>query len=254
MSTNGTRRESGARTSFRWSSSSLSVPGNVRKVNEDSVLDLPASGVWVVADGMGGHNAGDVASRMIVETLSEVRPAERPSQFVDEIEDRVRRVNRTLYEGSLTAGGGLCGSTIVVLAAFANFAACLWAGDSRVYRLREGKLDQMTRDHSELEELVDQGREAEATAASNVITRAVGGTEDVSLDFELCELADGDQFLLCSDGLYRELTDQDIAAHLARPPADACQAMIEQSLRGTCADNVSVITVRFTRPAGATDR
>lgn len=254
MSTNGTHSDSAGRPGYRWASSSLSVPGNVRKINEDSVLDLPATGVWVVADGMGGHNAGDVASRMIVEALSEVRPAERPSQFVDEIEDRIRRVNRTLYDGSLVSRGGLCGSTVVVLAAFANFAACLWAGDSRAYRLRAGKLDQITRDHSELQELEDQGRGAEATAASNVITRAVGGTEDVSLDFELCELSDGDQFLLCSDGLYRELTDEDIAAHLARTPSDACQAMIDQSLRGTCADNVSVITVRFTRTAGATGR
>ena len=250
MSTNGTPRDP---DSFRWSSSGLSVPGNVRKVNEDSMLDLPASGIWVVADGMGGHNAGDVASRMIVEALSEVRPADRPSQFVEEIDDRVRRVNRTLHESSLAAGGGLSGSTIVVLAVFARYAVCLWAGDSRVYRLRDGKLDQITRDHSETQEAVDQGR-GEDSAASNVITRAVGGTADLALDIELSELADGDQFLLCSDGLYRELSDEDIAKHLAREPAEACQGMIEQSLAGSCADNVSVIVVRFKARAGATAR
>ncbi len=243
------------RPPMRWYSSGLTVVGNVRKANEDSMLDLPAAGIWVVADGMGGHNAGDVASRMIVESLSAVRPAERPGAFVEEIEERVRAVNRTLYERSLAPSGGLCGSTIVVLAAFDRYVVCLWAGDSRIYRMRGGVLEQVTRDHSEVQELVDQGRTDEAAAgANNVITRAVGGTEDLALDIELREVADGDQYMLCSDGLYRELTAEHIAAHMSAEPEDASRAMIDQALSGTCADNVSVVTVRFIRKPGAAHR
>lgn len=229
----------------RWASSSQSVTGNVRKVNEDSLLDVPAAGLWVVADGMGGHNAGDVASRMIVQELSTLRPSERPSAFVDSIDETLRRVNRRLHDSSL-ASGALSGSTVVVLAAFDHYAACLWAGDSRLYRLRGGALQQLTRDHSEMQEQADRGFSPEETVASNVITRAVGGTAELALDFELIDLADGDSLVLCSDGLYRELTDADIARHLAAPPEAASRGMIEQCLAGPCGDNVSVVVVRIT--------
>jgi serine/threonine protein phosphatase PrpC len=235
---------------LRWASSSLSVTGNVRKVNEDSLLDLPAAGLWVVADGMGGHNAGDVASRMIVQELSTLRPSERPSVFVDTVDETLRRVNRRLYESSIASGGGLSGSTVVVLAAFDRYVACLWAGDSRLYRVRAGVLQQLTRDHSEMQEQADRGFTPEETVASNVITRAVGGTNDLSLDFELFELADGDSLLLCSDGLYRELTDADIGRHLAQGPEQACRGMIDQALAGECADNVSVVVVRIAAQGG----
>jgi len=239
-----------ARPRLRWSSSSLSVTGNVRKVNEDSLLDLPAAGLWVVADGMGGHNAGDVASRMIVQELSSLRPSERPSVFIDAVDETLARVNRRLYESSLASGGGLSGSTVVVLAAFDRYAACLWAGDSRLYRLRAGVLAQLTRDHSEMQEHADRGFAPDETVASNVITRAVGGIAELPLDFELVELADGDSLLLCSDGLYREITDADISRHLAESPERACRGMIEQALAGECADNVSVVVVRVGAAGG----
>jgi serine/threonine protein phosphatase PrpC len=239
-----------AKPRLRWSSSSLSVTGNVRKVNEDSLLDLPAAGLWVVADGMGGHNAGDVASRMIVQELSTMRPSERPSAFVDAVDETLRRVNRRLYESSLASGGGLSGSTVVVLAAFDRYVACLWAGDSRLYRVRAGALAQLTRDHSEMQEHADRGFAPDETVASNVITRAVGGTSDLALDFELFEIADGDSLLLCSDGLYREISDADIGRHLALEPEQACRGMIDQALASECGDNVSVIVVRIAAQGG----
>jgi serine/threonine protein phosphatase PrpC len=101
-----------------------------------------------------------------------------------------------------------------------------------------------------MQEQADRGFTPEETVASNVITRAVGGTGDLGLDFELFELADGDAYLLCSDGLYRELTDADIARHLAQSPEAACRGMIEQCLAGQCADNVSVVVVRTALVAG----
>lgn len=231
---------------LRFWSSSRTVTGNVRSANEDSVLDLPAAGLWVVADGMGGHNAGDVASRMVVDALADVRPTERPSQLIDQIEDRILEVNRALHERSMQPGAGLSGTTVVALVAFDRFVACLWAGDSRVYRMRGTALEQLTRDHSEVQEFADQGRGA-GEAAQNVITRAVGGFGDLQLDLEIREVRDGDAYLLCSDGLYRELSDQNIAWHLRQEPAAAATALIDQALSGTCADNVSAIVVRCGR-------
>ena len=233
-------------TPFRWNSASLSIPGNVREVNEDSCLDMPASGLWVVADGMGGHNAGDVASRMIAEALAAVRPHERPSVLVDEVEDRLIGVNTRLYRRSIDEpGAGLSGSTVAVLLAFDRYAVCLWAGDSRIYRCNGTSLEQVTRDHSEAREAADAGVQGVETP-SNVITRAVGGTERLYLDLEMRELRDGDHYLLCSDGLMKELSDAQIASYLGRyEPRAACKAMIEQASGGACIDNVTVVAVQF---------
>jgi len=231
---------------FRWTSASSSIVGKVRETNEDACLDMPAAGLWAVADGMGGHNAGDVASRMIAEALAGVRPMPRPSQFVDEVEDRLQQVNATLYRRSIDAlNGGLSGSTVAALLVFDRYALCLWAGDSRVYRCRGSVLEQITRDHSEVQEFAE-GHALAGGPAPNVITRAVGGTEQLCLDVELRALRDGDQYLLCSDGLFKELSDAQIALTLARDePRAACKHLIEQSLQGECADNVTVVTVQF---------
>jgi protein phosphatase len=234
----------------KWTSSSRSVTGNVRQVNEDACLELPAIGLWVVADGMGGHNAGDVASRAIVDALAEIHPSPRPGAFVDQIEDTLSRVNRLLYDRSIDgSSSGLCGSTVAVLAVCGTYAVCLWAGDSRIYRRRDISLEQVTRDHSELQEAVDNGASgASADApAANIITRAVGGTVDLVLDTELREVGDGDSYLICSDGLYRELPDADLASHLRLGPEEACVSLVDQALRGACADNATAVVVSFSR-------
>jgi len=236
---------------FTWRSASATSKGNVRSHNEDAILDLPSVGLWAVADGMGGHNAGDVASRMIVEALSAVERRSPPSALVDEVEDRLREVNERLYRASLEGEGGMCGSTIVVLLAFERHCLSLWAGDSRVYRCRGGSFVQITRDHSEVQEMVDGGVLTAASAgnyaASNVITRAVGGSKELFLDLELRELRDNDRYLLCSDGLYRELGEADMAQHIANnDPEGACRALMKQALSGACSDNVSAIVVQFT--------
>jgi serine/threonine protein phosphatase PrpC len=231
---------------FTWNSAGETTVGNVREINEDARLDLPAVGLWVVADGMGGHSAGDVASRMIVDGLGDFRPDPRPSVVIDDLEVRLNRVNRVLYEMSV-AKGAVTGSTVAALVTFDKYVACLWAGDSRIYRLRGVALEQVTRDHSEVQELVDSGKAINGDSASNVITRAVGGAMEFAIDVEIRELLDGDAFLICSDGLYRELPDADIAWHLRRPPHEACTAMLEQALQGTCPDNVTVIVVKFRR-------
>jgi serine/threonine protein phosphatase PrpC len=206
--------------------------------------------VWVVADGMGGHNAGDVASRMIIESLHGVSRRERPSELLDDVEDRLRAVNDNLYRGWVHGQSGMSGSTVAVLLAFDRFCVSLWAGDSRVYRLRDGALSLITHDHSEVQAMVDQGfldpQAAGHHSAQNIITRAVGGAQELYLDLELRELRTRDRYLLCSDGLYKELPDEQLVRHLGEnDPAGACRALLREALSGTCSDNVSAVIVDF---------
>jgi type VI secretion system protein ImpM len=236
------------RTPFTWRSAAMTSQGNVRDHNEDAILDHPDVGLWVVADGMGGHRGGDVASGMIVESLQQTARSQSFSGFVDEVDDRVRAVNGALYARSNSPDSeGVSGSTVAVLLAWGRYCIAAWAGDSRVYRYRDGALKQISRDHSEVQELLDGGADAnDVRMQSNIITRAVGGLEDLTLDLELRELRDKDRFLVCSDGLYRELGEADMVRHLAKPdPKQACEGLINQALAGTCADNVSVVVVHF---------
>jgi serine/threonine protein phosphatase PrpC len=239
-----------SRTAFSWRSAAATSKGNVRGHNEDAVLDRPDLGLWVVADGMGGHNAGDVASSMIVQSLSGLTKHTSPSACLDEVEDRLRAVNSALYRASLDNQAGMSGSTIVALLALERHCLSIWAGDSRVYRSRDAVLEQVTRDHSEAEELRDEGGATlPEIMQSNVITRAVGGSQELFLDVELRELRHQDRFLLCSDGLYRELSDADLNRHLSgNDPEGACKALLKHALGGACSDNVSAIVVQFAAP------
>jgi serine/threonine protein phosphatase PrpC len=238
-----------ARIGFSWRSFAATSKGNVRGHNEDAILDHPEIGLWVVADGMGGHNAGDIASSMIVDALSRVSRQSSPSAQLDEVEDRLRSVNHRLYQASIDNQAGMSGSTVVALLAFERHCLSIWAGDSRAYRCRAGALEQITLDHSEAQEMRDVGVDSSQAAASNVITRAVGGSQELHLDIELRELQHHDRYLLCSDGLYREIPDADLARHLAgNDPEGACKALMKQALSGTCSDNVSTLVVQFNGP------
>ncbi len=239
-------------TAFTWRSASITSQGNVRTHNEDAVLDLPAAGLWVVADGMGGHKAGDVASRMIVESLCGVVRRARPSELLDDVEDRLMEVNARLFKSSQDGDGGMSGSTVAALLAFEQHCLSIWAGDSRIYRQREGAFVCITHDHSEVQAMLDEGvvnpQTANALGSLNVITRAVGGAQQLYLDLELRELRDQDRYLLCSDGLYKELSESDVARHLALGDPDAaCKALIKAALARTCSDNVSALVVQFSR-------
>ena len=236
---------------YQWSSASLTHVGNVRRVNEDACLEMPWKGVWAVADGMGGHDAGDVASQMVVKSLGSVDTHARPAGMLDDVEDRLLDINARLYEmGHSNGEKRTIGTTVVSMLAFSGFGLLVWAGDSRAYRLRGGALAQMTRDHSEVEELIEQGvilrEDAETHPLANVITRAVGGAQDLSIDVEVVELRDGDRFLLCSDGLYKDLNNDDITTCLGEESChDACRALIKTVLDREAADNVTVAVVDF---------
>lgn len=233
-------------------SASRTDKGNIRDINEDACLERPEVGLWVVADGMGGHDAGDLASGSIVGELSKLGPAATPGEFLDDFDDAIEAVNTRLYEMSLDEESPrLVGSTLASLIAFSGHCVVAWVGDSRVYRLRAGKLEQISRDHSQVEDMIDQGtlsREAaEDHPDANVITRAVGGQADIVVDMALAEIMDDDRFLLCSDGVFKDIAELEIAGLVAQGDCmQACNALIDEALRRECKDNVTVVVVDFT--------
>lgn len=233
--------------SGRWQSAALTDRGGRRKHNEDAVLARPEAGLWCVADGMGGHEAGDLASEMLVEALAELMPAATLVDAIDQLDDAMEAVNDRIRDHSSTRfGGRTMGCTMVTMLASGNLGACLWAGDSRLYRWRDGELNALSTDHSEVQNLVEQGvlsqEEADNHPNANVITRAVGAAPVLHVDVALFSIRPGDRFLLCSDGLYNEVAPAEIATEL--PAGDAGQvagALMGRALERGARDNVSVI-------------
>jgi protein phosphatase len=235
---------------FRWISAAATLAGKVRAENEDAILDAPATGLWAVADGMGGHNAGDYASAMVVRVLRRVQASDRPSRLVDDVETSLLAVNSELYQSGVVAHQGLTGTTVLALVAFDRLCVVIWAGDSRLYRYRGGRLEQMSSDHSHVQWLRDAGlipdAEAAPRATANIITRAVGAAERLQLEYGLWFIEAEDRCLLCSDGLYNEVSQAEIGRLLAHDdPQHACQGLLDSALSGAASDNISAIVVRF---------
>jgi len=232
----------------RCISAARSDVGKVRRVNEDSCLDRADIGLWAVADGVGGAHAGDRASGLIVEALDKVERPTTAVGFLGQVRDSLRAVNQLLrLEGDLH--GRTMASTIVALLFFGQHYACAWAGDSRLYLLRNGRLRQITRDHSEVQEMVDAGEitpeEARHHPRGNLITRAVGAHDELVLEMVQDQLRHDDMFLLCSDGLTKPIDEIEIR-HLmeGRPPAEAARALIDAALAAGAPDNVTVVAVK----------
>jgi serine/threonine protein phosphatase PrpC len=226
-------------------------PGLKRKVNEDSILVRTERGLWAVADGMGGHEAGDVASSSVVEALSIVPPNANLQRFANDAMLALQNVNHQLIQ--LARQGThprTIGSTVVSLVISGDQFACLWAGDSRAYRVREGEIAQLTRDHSLVQDLIDAGMlapaEAEGHPNANVVTRAVGATEDLNVDVSTGDTREGDLFILASDGLTRVVNDDLIYGELTSKPLDqAADQLVHMVLERGAPDNVSFVIVRI---------
>lgn len=221
--------------------------GLVRTLNEDACLARPDLGIWAVADGMGGHDCGDYASNLIVGELGRVRRPGSARELLQAVDETLARCNKMLI--ARAEDGDLNGSTIVALLAFEQNFAVIWAGDSRLYRWRAGRLEQLTRDHSYVQELVERGELAPEQARrhplANRITRAIGADRELHLDVVDGRLEPDDLFLLCSDGLTGMVDDGAIAAILtAAEPEVAADRLIEAALAAGGRDNVSVIVVR----------
>jgi serine/threonine protein phosphatase PrpC len=228
-------------------SAARSHVGHVRELNEDACLARPDLGIWAVADGMGGHDSGDYASALIVRELGRVRRPTSARELLHDVDQTLARCNRALLERA--RDGELSGSTIVALLVFEGNYAAIWAGDSRLYRLRHGRLEQLTRDHSYVQELVDSGKltpqQARAHPLANRITRAIGADIELRLDVVDGRLEPEDRFLLCSDGLTGMVGNEAIAAIIAdTDPEAAADRLIEAALAAGGSDNVTTIVVR----------
>ncbi|HVF15835.1 MAG TPA: PP2C family serine/threonine-protein phosphatase [Steroidobacteraceae bacterium] len=227
-------------------SAGITETGRVRASNQDAFIDQPKEGLWAVADGMGGHRDGDVASRMVCEGMQSFEPAGSLEDCVDELRQRMSQVNAALYAAAIRPIDPVqSGSTVVMFVARRTSCAVLWAGDSRAYRLRDRKLVQMTTDHTWASEL--QLDEDSAEESDHAITRAVGGDEVLLLDVRRDRVRLGDRYLLCSDGLTRELTTSTIASLLAQGDVkQASKALIDATLANGARDNVTVVVVDAT--------
>ena len=227
-------------------SSSATHPGAIRPRNEDNLLDRADLGLWAVADGAGGHGSGEVASAAIIEALDSIPPGLLAAEMLAQVRLRLQGVHAGLQAKAAARGaGGIIASTVVVLLLRGGYFAALWAGDSRIYLLRGGVLHRVTHDHSLVQELVDAGslsaEAAESHPQANIITRAVGADGPLELDKVADRLLAGDQFMLCSDGVFKELPEAEITARLLAG-IDA-PALVECAVTAGARDNVSVVLV-----------
>jgi type VI secretion system protein ImpM len=235
---------------MRWHSWACSTVGKLRKINEDGYLERPEIGLWAVADGMGGHQAGDVASQTIVNALAGVPASDTLETLMTHVIACLQQVNAELLNMANEFGPGqIIGSTVVVMLAVAHQYASIWVGDSRLYCYRNGVLSQLTHDHSLTAELSQEGISTEVECADSVhghiITRALGAQPELSLDTITHEAQDDDVYLLCSDGLVNELTSQEITTILSQGEChESAQRLIDLALARGARDNVTVIVVR----------
>ncbi len=224
--------------------------GTVRQNNQDGFVNRPDLGVWAVADGAGGHQAGEVASTHVLQALETMPPGLSAAEVLLEVRQRLAAAHEWLRaEGARRGEGAVVATTVVVLLARDEHFACLWAGDSRAYLLRAGKLVQISRDHSLVQDLVDSGAlapaEAEGHPHANVITRALGADmPELELDKRSGTLLPGDRLLMCSDGLFKALTEDAIAELLGADEDALAERLILAALTAQATDNVTAVAIQ----------
>jgi protein phosphatase len=225
--------------------------GKVRERNEDAYIVRPEIGLWAVADGMGGHEAGDLASRTIIDALELIEPQATAADLLTACGNHIALANKRLKEIS-SARGVTVGATVAALLASEDYYACMWSGDSRIYIIRAGTIRQLSQDHTEVQELVATGaitaEEAQNWPRSNIVTRAIGILEEPELEITSGPLLDGDSFVICSDGLTRHVADGEILGRVLDSPAqEACDNLLALALERGGIDNVTVVVMLYRR-------
>jgi type VI secretion system protein ImpM len=229
---------------LRCESAAVSDVGRERTENQDAYVERPHEGFWLVADGMGGHQSGGFASQLIAQATSAIELPGDVAMMANICAQSLQDANAQLRQRAAAEPGFDAGSTVVALFLRDDAGIVTWAGDSRLYRLREGALEQLTRDHN----VANESPESATPEDAHVITRAVGGTTVLELDQRRFEVREGDRFLLCSDGLYGELTEPEIAECLGGGDcASAARALLTHALDSGGKDNITVIAVAVSR-------
>lgn len=220
-----------------------------RELNEDSLVAMHP--IYAIADGMGGHEAGEIASSICVQTLAESRIVgmAAPEANASDIQELIHLADQRIrYQTQGIAGTTLSG-VVLVQESGQPYWLVFNVGDSRTYRLSQGTFAQITVDHSEVQELVDSGQitpdEALIHPRRHVVTRALGAGSDTEADFWLMPVEEGDRILVCSDGLTAEVSDDHIFRILStlKSPQDATDSLIQAALRSGGRDNISVIVI-----------
>ena len=225
--------------------------GLKRKVNEDAVLALPEQSIWVVSDGMGGHEAGDYASRLITDLIATIDPALPATDRMHALRHAIQKAHGMIREEAAARGVSVIGATVASLMLANGHFVGIWAGDSRIYRVRDGAIQMLTADHSIVASLVEAGQmswdEAEHHPQSNAITRAVGVGDELELDKVRGEVEQGDRFLICSDGLTKYATFGMLENVMSHEPLETVvDRLIQIALDGGGADNITVVVVDIT--------
>lgn len=235
-----------------WCSAARTDVGKVRAHNEDAFFSGAHKKLWAVADGMGGHRDGDIASQLIINSLAELPQQGTFEKRLEGICQRLRSLNRRLAQESTVIAGrsnDVMGSTVVVLMVHGDRAACIWAGDSRCYLWRGQQLYQLSKDHSLQQQLMDEQHmsieQAQAHPAAHALTRAIGATAQLNLGVVELWVHPGDTFLLCTDGLYQGLSHDALGRALSyNAPQAALERLFDGVLRGPATDNVTAVVIR----------
>ncbi|MCF6191410.1 MAG: protein phosphatase 2C domain-containing protein [Cocleimonas sp.] len=233
---------------YSFDSTGSTDVGCVRKRNEDNILLLPDQGLWVIADGAGGHSDGHVASQLIVDNLKYFQKTDRIGNDVNHLYKILNDTNEQLLK--LAQSNQIIGSTVSALISDGDIAVILWAGDSPLYRLRQNQLTQVIEDHNRVEEFLRQGfnqEECDKIPQSQQLTHALGAASPLIIETKILNLREGDLFLICSDGLTKELNDTEISAVLTTSTSieEKQKELISQTLFKGARDNTSVIIVEL---------
>jgi type VI secretion system protein ImpM len=233
---------------LRCRSAALTDMGSYRTENQDCYVERQAEGVWVVADGMGGHQSGGYASQLVAQLVMAAELGGDVTGVANAVGQSLQAANTQLRRRAAAEPGFDAGTTVVAACIRDDSGIVEWAGDSRLYRLRAGSITQLTSDHTVANHNGTVANEEEA----HMITRAVGGADVLELDRVRFQVSEGDRYLLCSDGLYGDLTLEEIGQHLgARDCATAVSALIGLALKRGGADNMTAVVIEaYTDEAG----
>jgi serine/threonine protein phosphatase PrpC len=233
-----------------WQSCGLTDKGIIRQRNEDNFCMLDNKGLWLIADGAGGHANGHIASQIAVDTLSNYKTTKRLGNDSKLACSLLHQANDYIVKQSKEQGQ-ISGSTASIFLTEGKSAVCIWAGDSPIYRFRKNKLIQLSQDHNRIEEFMQQGfslEESEKIPAAHYLTQALGAAKKLCLQTRWIDIQENDHFIIASDGLTKELLFSDIEKIVNEHQGQEkiiMQRLISETINRGARDNVTVIVIFF---------